>query len=310
MTASVRLGVALAGLTALISGVAVWVNAFGVAQVPDAILYTTLKNAVAAAILGTALALRVGATGRSAMPPTDARASALLVILGLAGGGVAFILFFSGLAAATATGAAFIHKTLFVWVALLAVPLLGERLGMLQVGALGVLLAGQFLLATPRAFAWGPGETMIAAATLIWAVEVIVARRLLRRIPALTLGVARLGIGLVALVVVVVVTGRVEGLGAIPAAGWGWIAVTGVLLAGYVATWFAALQRAPATVVTSVLVGAAVITSGLQAASAGRLPDLAVAGGWALVALAVGALAVGAVRARGLRPVAADAGNA
>ena len=153
MTASVRLGVALAGLTAVISGVAVWLNSFAVAQVPDAILYTTLKNAVAAAILGTALALRVRATGRPAMPPLTARNRALLVLLGLAGGGVAFILFFSGLAAATASGAAFIHKTLFVWVALLAVPLLGERLGLLQVGALVVLLAGQFLLASPKAFA-------------------------------------------------------------------------------------------------------------------------------------------------------------
>ena len=33
-----------------------------------------------------------------------------------------------------------------------------------------------------------------------------------------------------------------------------WVLITGVLLAGYVATWFAALRLAPATTVTSVLV--------------------------------------------------------
>ena len=81
MTASVRLGVALAGATALISGIAVWLNSFAVAQVPDAILYTTLKNAVAAAILGTALALRVRATGRPAMPPVSGRTAGLLVLI-------------------------------------------------------------------------------------------------------------------------------------------------------------------------------------------------------------------------------------
>jgi drug/metabolite transporter (DMT)-like permease len=311
MNASIRIGVALAALTALISGIAVWVNSFGVAEVPDAILYTTLKNAVAAGILATALVARVRlrGSGRPAAPPITRGTAALLVILGLAGGGLAFALFFSGLAAATASGAAFIHKTLFVWVALLAVPLLGERLGLVQVGALGVLLAGQVLLAPPKAFGWGAGETMIAAATLIWSVEVIVARRLLVRIPPLALGVARLGIGLLVLGGVVIATGRLEGITAISVAGWGWIALTGALLAGYVATWFAALQRAPASVVTSVLVGAVVITSVLQSASAGRTPDLGAVGAWALVAAAVAIVAGVAVRSSAARrsPVTADA---
>ena len=45
------------------------------------------------------------------------------------GGSVPFVLFFEGLARAEATQAAFIQKTLVVWVALLAVPLLRERFG-------------------------------------------------------------------------------------------------------------------------------------------------------------------------------------
>jgi drug/metabolite transporter (DMT)-like permease len=46
---------------------------------------------------------------------------------------------------------------------------------------------------------------------------------------------------------------------------WGWVLLTGVILAGYVGTWFAALSRAPAVDVTAVLVVAAVITTVLQA---------------------------------------------
>ena len=40
----------------------------------------------------------------------------------------------------------------------------------------------------------------------------------------------------------------------------GWVLLTGVLLAGYVATWFAALPRAQAVDVTAVLVLGAVLS--------------------------------------------------
>ena len=293
-----RLGIGLAAAAAMISGVSVWVNSYGVSQVPDAILYTTLKNAVAAALLvGLLLAIRARGAAAATDEPT-ARLSrgtaAALVLIGIFGGGLAFILFFSGLAQATASGAAFIQKTLFIWVALLAVPLLGERLGWLQIGALGALLAGQALLTPPRAIAWGTGETMIAAATLIWAAEVIVARRLLRSgaVTAPVFGVARLGIGLIVLAGIVAIGGHLAAAGAIAPAGWGLVGLTGLLLAAYVATWFAALQRAPATVVTSVLVAAAIITAILQSLAAGRLPDTAPMAGAILVGAAI-ALVVG-----------------
>ena len=53
---------------------------------------------------------------------------------------------------------------------------------------------------------------------------------------------------------------------------WTAIAITGALLAGYVLTWYSALQRAPATTVTSVLVIGAVITTGLQVITSGTAP--------------------------------------
>jgi drug/metabolite transporter (DMT)-like permease len=303
-----HLGIGLAAVTALISGVAVWANSYGVAQVPDAILYTTLKNGVAGILLGMIVGLSFW-KGRASRLEADQTAAtplrhvtgpvALAIILvGLFGGGLAFILFFSGLAQATATGAAFIQKTLFIWVAVLAVPFLGERLGLVQVAALGALLAGQALLAPPRSFGWGSGETMILAATLIWAVEVVVARRLLRVVSSTWLGVARLGIGLVVLVGAVVAGGRLPALGAISLAGWALVVGTGFLLAAYVATWFAALQRAPASIVASVLVAGAVVTALLQAAVSGRAPDVGAVGGALLVLFALCAVVVTARPAR------------
>ncbi|HLO36833.1 MAG TPA: EamA family transporter, partial [Candidatus Deferrimicrobium sp.] len=106
-------GIALAFGVALISGVSVFINGYAVKQVPDAAVYTTLKNGVAALILIGFAALVVS---RSQVRALDRRAWAGMTVIGVIGGSVPFILFFSGLAIASAPTAAFIHKTLFVWV--------------------------------------------------------------------------------------------------------------------------------------------------------------------------------------------------
>ncbi len=188
----VQRGVLLAFGTAAISALSVYINAFGVKLVSDAAVYTTAKNGVAALIL-VGLAVALGA--RREVPTLEPRQRGGLLAIALIGGSIPFVLFFSGLAMATAPTAAFIHKTLFVWVALMAVPFLGERLGLIPVAAMGVLLLGQILMTPPTGMGWGPGETMIAAATVLWSVEVIVAKRLLSGISAPLLAASRMGLG-------------------------------------------------------------------------------------------------------------------
>jgi len=290
-------GLALAVVAACISGLAIWLNAFAVKQVPDAAVYTTLKNGVAAAVL----LLLAAAAVRPAQVREVGRTSWLaLTVVGLVGGGIAFLLFFTGLAMASAPSAAFIQKTLFVWVAMLAVPFLGERLGWTQIAALIVLAVGQFLVLPPRGIVWGTGETLILLATLCWAGEVIVVRRYLRSTATPIVAVGRLGIGLVALVGFVLLTGKAGGIAALAPSAWGWVLLTGLVLAGYVATWFGALRRAPATVVTSVLVGGAVITGTLQALSNGGAPSFDLVAGYVLITAAVGLTALAGARAGAL----------
>jgi drug/metabolite transporter (DMT)-like permease len=292
-TTNTQRGVMLALATAAISGLSVYINAFGVKLVPDAAVYTTAKNGVAALIL-VGLALALGA--RAEVPGLRRRQRAGLVAVALIGGSIPFVLFFSGLALATAPTAAFIHKTLFVWVALLAVPLLGERLGLIPVAALGVLLVGQVLMTPPTGVGWGPGETMIAAATLLWSVEVIVAKRLLVDVSAPLLAASRMGLGALFLVGYLALSGRLAGLAALPSEALIWILATGVLLAGYVSTWYGALRLAPATTVTSILVLAAVGTGVLSALTTGAAPDTRVVVGYLLVVAAVALIIVNATR--------------
>jgi drug/metabolite transporter (DMT)-like permease len=306
-------GIALAIGAALISGLAVYLNAFGVKQVPDPAVYTTLKNGVAAAILVGLLIATGGLREVRAIP--SARWPMILVV-GIVGGSVPFVLFFTGLAEASAPSAAFIQKTLFLWVALLALPMLGERAGLATVLGLGGLLIGQALVLPPRGIAWGAGETMILAATVLWAVETVLVRRLLGGMSSHALATLRMTIGVAILGAYLVASGRIGGLAAIAPAGWGWVALTGAILAGYVATWFAALQRAPATVVTSVLVLGAVVTGGLSAATGGAAPSPTVVAGYGLIVVASAlvvtwarsaARGVAAAVASGLAPERGDA---
>jgi drug/metabolite transporter (DMT)-like permease len=284
-------GLALAATTAVVSGFSVFVNASAVQAFDDPVGFTTLKNGVAAILL---LVLAAAAVKGPWLP--SPRSVPALVVLGVLGGSVPFVLFFSGLAEATAPGAAIIHKTLFIWVAILAVVVLRERLGRLQFAAFGVLLAGQFLVQPPAGVGWGGGEMMIAAATGLWALEVIVAKRILASVTSPVAAAARMGIGLVVLVAWLAVSGTLAGIGDLSAEQVAWVLLTGLLLTAYVSTWYAALKRAPASAVAAVLTIGAPITALLQLVANGQVPTPSVVVGHGIVlvaALAIGWLALG-----------------
>jgi drug/metabolite transporter (DMT)-like permease len=298
-------GIGLALGAALISGLAIYLNGFAVKQVADPAVYTTLKNAVAAVIL-VAIVIALGGRRVAEVPR---RSWPAVLAVGIVGGSVPFVLFFTGLAQASAPSAAFIQKTLFVWVAVLAVPLLGERLGLATILGLGTLLVGQALVLPPQGMVWGSGETLILVATLLWAVETILVRRLLASVPSDVMASIRMGVGVVVLIGYLAVSGRLGAVAALTSTQWAWVLGTGIVLAAYVGTWFAALRRAPASVVTSVLVVGAVVTGTLTAASKGAVPTAPVVVGYLLI-LAATALLVVSSRAA-LRTLAdAPAGRA
>ncbi len=278
-----RWGIGLAFAAAGISGLAIFLNGLYVKEFPDQTLLAAVRNSlVGLALLGVLAASR--RTGELRGLPTRRRLG--LLAIGIIGGGIPFALFFTGLAMTSAPGAALIQKTLFVWVALLAMVFLGERLGLAQLGGVAVLLAGT-LLVTPGSLAVGPGEALILVATLFWAVEVLLAKRVLGDVRTLPTAAARMVIGGLVLVGIVLFNGHLAQLAAWTPRQWLIVAGTGAILLAYVATWYAALRRAPASVVTSVLVVGAVITSGLQVIGTGKVPDAARLGGLALLIVGV-----------------------
>jgi len=121
-----RKGVYFALATAIISGFSIYINKFAVMEMKDPFIFTTVKNLAVAALLFAFLILP------KALPELRALSRKqwlTLGAIGCVGGSIPFLLFFYGLSLGTAGGAALVHKTLFIWVAILAVFFLGERLG-------------------------------------------------------------------------------------------------------------------------------------------------------------------------------------
>jgi drug/metabolite transporter (DMT)-like permease len=286
-------GIALAFCTAVVSGVSIYVNGHAVKHFGDPTVYTTAKNAVAGLLL---LVLATAAPVRStrSLRPRGRGQWLALAAVAVVGGSVPFVLFFEGLARAEATQASFLQKTLVVWVALLAVPILRERFRAPHALAVVLLLAGQAWIAGHLGtVAFGAGEAMILGATLLWSVEVIVVKRLLAGIAPRTLAAARMALGTVLLVCWLVISGKTGDLASLGAAQWRWIVLTGLLLTAYVGTWYAALARAQAVDVTAVLVFGAVVTAVLSGAADGTAIN---AVGTALVAAGAAVIAWAALR--------------
>ncbi|MGO9197727.1 MAG: EamA family transporter [Acidimicrobiales bacterium] len=284
-------GVAVAGMTAVISGLSVFVNSYGVHAVASPSVYTTAKNLVATLVLATCalVAWRVrtrqpsspgsrfvavtegarpaGATRQGGRTWGVARLAGLAYV-GVVGGGIAFVLFFNGLAQTSATPAAFWRDTLVIWVAVMALPFLRERVTWWNIAAIGLLIVGQVSIAGGvGSLVADRGELLVLAATVLWAVEVVVAKLLLRDIAPAAIALVRMGVGALALIAYLASTGALHSLVALDARQIGWALLTGLLLGAYVGTWMTALARARALDVTSILVASALLTALLQAAA-------------------------------------------
>ncbi len=257
-------GIYLVLITAVISGLANFINKFGLEVVSkNAYQYTTLKNVVAALILSLVILTPMVWPKLKRLNLKD---WGELTLIGLVGGSFAFLLFFKGLSLTSAVSASFIHKTLFIWVAIFAWPILKEKITRLQLVALAILLAGNIIFDGLKSFSWGYAETLILIATILWAIENIIAKITLRQVDPIVVGLGRMFFGSLILLGFLLFTGNTSGLLTLNLSQLGWILLVSAFLTGYVITWYTALKRLPATVVTCFLVLASPITTFLNSA--------------------------------------------
>jgi drug/metabolite transporter (DMT)-like permease len=177
---------------------------------------------------------------------------------------------------------------------------LRERIRWWNVVAIALLVAGEIIVTGGVGHLGArPGELDVLASSVLWSLEIVVAKVLLRDMTPATISTIRMGVGAAALLVYVCVSGNSHALIALNWHQLMWVVVTGALLAAYVATWMTALSRARAVDVTSVLVASTLVTWILQALAGAATIKPPVTG---LILIAMGALLVlGADRTVGSR---------
>lgn len=251
-----RKGILFILATAVISGVSIYVNSLGV-KFANPYVFTGMKNVlVGLALFSLIMALKEWKSLRALTKKQWWQ----LTFIGLIGGAIPFLLFFKGLSMTIGAKGGFIHKTMFLYVALLAIMFLKEKMNKSLLIGLGALMVGNilFLGIKPQGLTWGDG--LILLATLFWAVEIIISKKALLKLSARIVGWGRMFFGAMFILLFLVSTNQLSAVFVYNPEQWKWIVITSVFLFGYVFTFYHGLKYVRASVATAVLALGAPIT--------------------------------------------------
>lgn len=250
-------GIFLILATAFISGFAVFINKFGVSAV-NPYLFAGLKNSLVAFLLvGWLLMMK----DWRILVKLSKRQWFLLLGVGFLGGFVPFILFFKGLSMVSAAQAGFIHKTMFIFVFILAGIFLKEKIRRRYlISGLLLLVANLFLLNFLPLY-FNLGSLLILGATFLWATENVISKYLLGEIPSRIVIWARMFLGSIFIFSFLFFTGQAGLIKGLTLEQLGWTIITSVILFGYLATWYTGLKYVKVSLAAVILLFAGPITS-------------------------------------------------
>lgn len=260
-------GYYLVFLTAIISGLAIFLNKFGVSGI-NPYLYTFLRVLLVAIILSALFFFR---KEKISFKTVTLKNWLLLITVGLVGGSLPFLLFFKGLSLTNSFQAAFIHKTLFLWVAFLAFFFLKEKIGKnFFLGGIFLLGANLILLKTLK-ISLNFGDLLVFLATLLWAIENTLSKYLLQDLSSQLVAWSRMFFGSLFILIFLLITNQVPLIFQLNLKQWLWIILTGLLLLGYVLSWYGGLKLIPVTQATVILTLGSPLTSFLNLLFSGKI---------------------------------------
>lgn len=252
-----RKGYFLVFLTALISGFAIFINKFGVSVVNPSI-YTFLR-VLTVAIFLTGLLLFLKDWPR--LKNLNGKQWLLLITIGLVGGSIPFLLFFRGLSLTNAAQGSFIHKTMFIWVAIGAALFLKEKIDKkFLLGGLFLFL-GSLILLKKLPYSLNQGDLLVFLATLLWAAENTISKYVLRDLEWRIVAWARMFFGALFILIFLLATHQLPLISGFTLEQINWVLITAVILFGYVMTWYSGLKLIPASQATVILLFGSPITT-------------------------------------------------
>ncbi|MFA5070246.1 MAG: DMT family transporter [Patescibacteria group bacterium] len=243
--------------TALISGLSIYLNKFSVSVI-NPYVFTALKNVIVALFLAS-LILIVGR--RKEIKSLNKKDVLNLIIIGLVGGAIPFLLFFKGLSITSAAKAGLIQKAMFLPVAVLAIIFLKEKINKKLFLAIIALLAGTWLLLKLTPSALNKGDLLVFLAVLFWSAELILSKHVLKKLSGLVVAGGRMFFGSIFLIIFLLATGQLNHISQLTATQINWTLITAILLIGYVITYYSGLKRIPLSVATCLLALGAPVTT-------------------------------------------------
>jgi drug/metabolite transporter (DMT)-like permease len=238
------LGTLLAILTAVVSGFAIPVNKIFVSGL-DPIVFTAIRAIFIGAIFYVLAGYRNGFKFKGL---NKVKWSWLLAI-GVIGGGLGFLFYFSGLELTTSGRAAFLHKTLPIYVTVFAYLFLKEKIGRKQNIALLVMLAGMLALLSssinPAVFWQDPvlGDALVILGTIMWGIENTISRKaLIREESSLVVSFSRMFFGGAFLFGIVLLLGRLDVVLNLTQQQAASVMISSAFLFAYILLWYSAIK--------------------------------------------------------------------
>lgn len=254
-------GIFLVLSTAIISGISIFINQFG-AKAINPYIFAGLKNIVVALCLGGIILML---KERQDLKKISRKNWLSLIIIGIVGGSIPFLMFFKGLSMTTGPEASYIHKFLFIFVAILAPIFLKEKLKWHYLIGLGFLMIGGILLFKINgSFKLDFGDLLVLGATFLWAIENLISKKLVGEISPKIVAWGRMTFGSLIIICYWIITGQTGALLDLNFSNIIFVLITSILLLGYVYTWYAGLKYMPLIYATAILALGAPITSLLE----------------------------------------------
>jgi len=255
-------GTLLATCTAIISGFAIFANKIFIVD-----LDPTIFTAVRAIFVGIIFFIISSYQVKFDYSKFKKFNWKYLLAIGIIGGGIAFLLFFTGLKITTGGRAAFLHKTLPLYTTVLAVFFLKERVTPKQLISLIFLFVGTITLYSaslaPADLWLNPslGDLLIIAATILWGVETVIAKKaMMLKESNFIVAFGRMFFGALVLFGAVLLLGKFDLLFALQPHQIFNLAASTIILFGFVLTYYWSLKYINVSKASSILLLAPVIT--------------------------------------------------
>ena len=260
-------GLFLVLTTAIISGFSIFVSKYGVSVI-NPYIFTFLKNVSVALILS---ALILAFKNRKIFLKLTPKQWLLLLMIGLIGGCIPFLLFFKGLSLTTAAQGSFIQKTMFIYIIILASLFLKEKINKNFLIGVLLLLFGSFVALKALPISFGLGDLLILLATILWAIENVISKYALKKLEGITVAWGRMFFGSIFILIFLSITHQVNIISTLNYHQIGWVIATSLLLFGYVATWYSGLKYIPVSIASSILLLGSPVTTLLSLVATGKI---------------------------------------